>query len=182
MHTIMLTSCAIQAAQTCKCHVHLSCMTVLSLAHAGSPQAPARSLAASSASIMRSASSAALTASAAAVGAPVVLVRSAANLVMEPKQALAAALSWAYWQPIPLQVRCCPKADREALLEPSSALNVVGPKIVGEIFTRVWFRVFRLFPKQRNFWKRTIQRCDAKRTLFANNAGRRQVPSIADLL
>ena len=33
------------------------------------------------------------------------LVRSAANFVMEPKQALAAALSWTYWQPIPLQVR-----------------------------------------------------------------------------
>ncbi len=81
-----------------------------SMCTAGSPQATARSLAASSASLMRSASSAALTASAAAVGAPVVLVRSAANLVLEPKQALAAALSWAYWQPIPLQVRRPSKA------------------------------------------------------------------------
>ena len=33
------------------------------------------------------------------------LVRSAASLVLEPKQALAAALSWTSWHPIPLQVR-----------------------------------------------------------------------------
>ena len=53
---------------------------------------------------MRTASSAALTASAAAVGAPSALVRSAASLVLEPKRALSAALSWTYWRPIPLQV------------------------------------------------------------------------------
>ena len=59
---------------------------------------------------MRTASSACLTASAAAVGAPAALVRSAATLVLEPKQALAAALSWTYWYPMPLQVRPSEKA------------------------------------------------------------------------
>ncbi len=72
---------------------------------AGTPQAQSRSLAASSASLMRRTSSACINASAAAVGVPGVLVRSAASVVLEPKQALTAALSWTCWQPIPLQVR-----------------------------------------------------------------------------